>query len=93
MPKTGGYTTKMVKMTGEEFQDWQTRMGFNCGEAASALNIHPNTIVRYREKGGPYMLRLACLALYHRLANIASDPTSIEVALPSDQVTMSNDFQ
>jgi len=93
MPKTGGYTTKMVKMTGEEFQDWQTRMGFNCGEAASALNIHPNTIVRYREKGGPYMLRLACLALYHRLGSIASDQASIEVSLPSNRQAMGDNFQ
>lgn len=54
-------------MTAKEFTDWLALMGVSAAKAARLLGVTPNTITRYKSKGGPKMLRLACAALYHRL--------------------------
>ena len=54
-------------ITADEFKRWQSNMKISAAEAARRLGIHPNTVARYRDKGGPMMLRLACLALFHDL--------------------------
>ncbi|MCO5144553.1 MAG: hypothetical protein M9895_00090 [Aquamicrobium sp.] len=60
-------------MTADEFRRWQDAIGFSASEAAAALCVHANTISRYREKGGSYILSLACRAIYHRLHQISPD--------------------
>jgi transcriptional regulator with XRE-family HTH domain len=54
-------------MTGEQFREWLHLMSISAAEAARRLDVSPNTITRYKKAGGPRMLRLACLALFHRL--------------------------
>jgi len=56
-----------MSMTAEQFQAWQKAMGISAAEAGRRLGVHANTIARYRDKGGPRMLLLACLALFHKL--------------------------
>jgi predicted site-specific integrase-resolvase len=36
-------------------------------EAARLLGVQPNTITRYRRRGAPRCVALACAALYHRI--------------------------
>jgi transcriptional regulator with XRE-family HTH domain len=54
-------------MTASDFTAWLSAMNITAAEAARLLGVTPNTITRYKRKGGPVMLRLACAALYHRL--------------------------
>lgn len=54
-------------MTARQFEAWLSTTGMSGVEAAQALGVHPNSITRFRQRGGPHTLRLACLALYHRL--------------------------
>jgi len=54
-------------MTAQEFCDWLEAMNISGAEAARRLGVNVNTITRYKQGGGPRMLALACLALYHRL--------------------------
>ncbi len=61
-------------MSPEEFQAWLDRMEWTKKTAASALKVHPNTITQYVKEGAPEMVRLACLALYHRVNAPGSTP-------------------
>lgn len=54
-------------MTADEFCAWLAAMRYTGAKAAIALGVGQNTITRYRRKGGPKMLKLACAALFHRL--------------------------
>jgi hypothetical protein len=54
-------------MTATEFNAWLSAMKITAAEAARLLAVSPNTVTRYRRKGGDRMLALACAALYHRL--------------------------
>lgn len=54
-------------MSAESFRQWQSEMDLSASEAALVLEIHPNTMTRYRQKGAPYHIALACAALFHRL--------------------------
>lgn len=42
-------------------------MQISGAEAGRLLGVTKNTITRYRHKGGPLMLSLACAALYLRI--------------------------
>jgi transposase len=42
-------------------------MGISSAEAARRLGIHANTVTKYKTRGAPYSIALACAALYHRL--------------------------
>ena len=46
-------------------------MKISGAEAARLLDVNVNTVTRYRRRGGPKMLGLACAALYHRLGAYA----------------------
>lgn len=54
-------------MTADSFDAWLRAMKINGAEAAQLLGVQPNTITRYRRKGGPRMLGLACAALFWRV--------------------------
>lgn len=54
-------------MKASEFADWLRVMGISGAEAARMLDVHPNTISKYRTEGAPVAVALACRALYHRL--------------------------
>lgn len=57
-------------MTASQFRTWLKLMGISGAEAARQLGVKPNTVTRYRRKGGPKMLALACRALFHRLGDL-----------------------
>lgn len=54
-------------MTATAFQQWLKAMQISGAEAARALDVHPNTITKYKADGAPLIVALACRALYHRL--------------------------
>jgi ActR/RegA family two-component response regulator len=54
-------------MTAEAFQRWLAEMRISASEAARLLGVHPNTITKYKAKGGPRIVALACAALFHRM--------------------------
>lgn len=54
-------------MTPNEFQAWLAAMKISGAEAARLLDVTPNTITRYRRKGAPRSVGLACAALFHRI--------------------------
>lgn len=54
-------------MTAVQFCAWLDAMKITGAEAGRLLDVAPNTITRYRRKGGPKTLALACAALFHRL--------------------------
>jgi hypothetical protein len=56
----------IVEMSAASFLSWLDAMGFSAAEAARQLGVNANTVTRYKRKGGPKMLALACAALYHR---------------------------
>jgi len=67
---TQGLTTNFViheSMTASEFQMWLDTMGITAVEAGHLMDVHPNTISKYKREGCPKIVALACLALYHRL--------------------------
>jgi hypothetical protein len=53
-------------MSASQFNSWLAAMGISGAEAGRRLGVGPNTITRYRRKGGSVILALACAALYHR---------------------------
>lgn len=59
--------TLVVKMTAEAFDKWLQTMGISASEAARRLGVHRNTVTRFRRKGAPMVVALACAALFHRL--------------------------
>lgn len=50
-------------ISAQEFRDWMTRMGFSGREAARRLGTADNTVIKYRNKGAPLYIALACAAL------------------------------
>ena len=42
-------------------------MRISGAEAARLLDIHGNTVARYKRHGAPKAIALACSALFHRL--------------------------
>lgn len=61
-------------MTADEFKEWLEAMQVSGAEAARLLGVQPNTITRYRRKGGPKMLALACERLLtHRQKDLRKE--------------------
>jgi hypothetical protein len=54
-------------ISAKSFQSWMDAMSLTAQEVAEALDVHPNTVTRYRQEGGPPALALACRALFHKL--------------------------
>jgi hypothetical protein len=54
-------------MTAEQFCAWIDAMRISGAEAARLLDIHGNTVARYKRHGAPKAIALACSALFHRL--------------------------
>lgn len=59
-------------MTPDQFRAWLAEMksaGLARSDAAAArlLDCHPNTLVRYKDRGADRQTALACRALLHRL--------------------------
>ena len=59
--------TILVRMTAQQFLDWLKAMDISGAEAARLLGVNANTITRYKTKGAPKVVSLACSALFHRL--------------------------
>jgi transposase len=57
----------MVNMTPDAFAAWLNAMNISAAEAARRLGVSPNTVTRYKKRGGDQTLALACAALYHRM--------------------------
>lgn len=65
---TGDFSlSEGIGVTAEQFEAWLKEMGISGAAAARMLGVSPNTVVRYKRHGGPKVLELACLALWHRL--------------------------
>lgn len=54
-------------MTPEAFRTWLVTMKIRSAEAARLLQIHANTVTKYKARGAPKPVALACAALYHRI--------------------------
>ncbi|UXU73689.1 MULTISPECIES: hypothetical protein [unclassified Paracoccus (in: a-proteobacteria)] len=54
-------------MTADDFNDWLDRTGLSGLQAAEALGIAKNSVVKYRREGAPRHIALACTAIYHNL--------------------------
>ena len=54
-------------MNARQFNDWLAAMDISGAEAGRLLGVSANTITRYKRRGGPKMLSLACRALFHRM--------------------------
>jgi hypothetical protein len=54
-------------MDAKTFNHWLDTMKISGSEAARLLGVKPNTITRYRKKGAPRIVALACNSLFHRL--------------------------
>lgn len=54
-------------MTFEAFNGWLAAMGISGTEAGRRLGFHANTITKFKRRGAPAHVALACAALYHRL--------------------------
>lgn len=50
-------------MEPEDFAAWMAHMGFNIQTAAERLDLGRNTVARYRRKGAPGHIGLACSAI------------------------------
>lgn len=50
-------------MSGDDFAAWLAHMGYNIGDAATALGVGRNTVPRYAKEGAPRHIGLACAAL------------------------------
>jgi transposase len=62
-------TSKAQRMTARAFASWLEAQGLTDSDAARLLGTSPSTIARYREKGGPALLGLACAAVSKGLAS------------------------
>lgn len=54
-------------MTPDQFTAWLAAMKISAAEAARRLDVSPNTVTRYKQRGGDRTLALACTALFHRM--------------------------
>lgn len=54
-------------MTADDFKEWLKAMKISGTEASRLLDVHQNTIARYKRDGAPKVVSLACSALFHRL--------------------------
>lgn len=50
-------------MTAEDFIAWQQHMRLNDVATARALGLARNTVAKYKQKGAPIHIALACAAL------------------------------
>lgn len=73
----------LAGMTGTQFNEWLSAMGISGAEAARLLGVTPNTITRYRKRGGPAMLDAACAHLRSRARHASR---------VADAITESRDF-
>lgn len=61
----------IADVTAAGFRAWLKAMNISGAEAARLLGVSPDTITRYKAKGGPKLLALACAALWHRQEPLA----------------------
>jgi DNA-binding transcriptional regulator YiaG len=54
-------------MSADEFKEWLKTMKISGAKAARLLGVHVNTVTKYKRRGAPDHVALACTALYHRL--------------------------